>query len=330
MEQRSEIVFGIRNFFRGRGFFEAETPVMVASPDMEPHLSPFATELQRNDGQSLAAHLITSPEYSLKKLLAGGYEKVFELARCFRNGEPWNSQHNPEFTMLEWYRSGADYTDIMRDTEELTAELCEQVNGSTRIEYDGRQFDLAAPWQRLSVGEAFDRHTGLDLAAGIDDPERFIALARDKGYNLSDDENFDDTFYKIFLSDIEPQLGQQEPVILYDFPRSMAALARLKPTDHRFAERFEVYVRGIELCNAFSELTDPAEQEKRFLAEQAERQKLGLPTFPLDKQLLTALQDIDQAAGIALGVDRLVMLLTDAPSIENVLFFPAKDIFSNK
>ncbi|HTK05517.1 MAG TPA: EF-P lysine aminoacylase EpmA [Candidatus Eisenbacteria bacterium] len=329
MEKRAAIIAGVRSFFASRGFMEAETPTIVAYPGMEPHLDPFATTLRRNDGAGFAAHLITSPEYSLKKLLAAGLPKIFDITRCYRDGEPWDGGHNPEFTMIEWYRADADYTAIMRDTEELAAELAAKTTGSAKIRYQGRTLDLSAPWPRMTVAEAMDRYAGIDLAAGIDDPERFRAAVEAKGCPTDPKDAFDDVFFRIFLRDVEPKLGDDgRPVILYEYPRSMAALARLKPGDGRYAERFEAYCGGMELCNAFSELNDAAEQRRRLEEEQAQRASLGRPVYGLDEDFLEAVGKMPPSAGIALGVDRLVMLLTDAPTIRDVLFFPAGDLFT--
>ncbi|MFC1638817.1 EF-P lysine aminoacylase EpmA [Patescibacteria group bacterium] len=327
MHLRSEILFGIRRFFRDAGFLEVETPTVVALPGMEPNLEPFRTEVARNDGARFPAHLITSPEYSLKKLLASGYERVFEITRCYRNGEPWDGGHNPEFTMIEWYRAHADYTAIMEDTERLAERLAVESHGSPRVSWRGSELDLSAPWPRLTVAEAFERYAGLDLAAGIDDPDGFRAAARAAGYDVKDTDSFDDVFFRVFLRDIEPQLGRGRPVILHEYPRQMAALARLKPGDPRFAERFEAYAAGVELCNAFSELNDADEQRRRLEEEAAERARLGRETYPIDEDFLEAVGRMPDSAGIALGVDRLVMLLTNAQDISDVLFFPAKDIF---
>jgi len=328
LESRSEIVFGIREFFRGRGFLEVETPTVVALPGMEPNLEPLQTEVTRNDGARFAAHLITSPEYACKKLLAAGFRRIFEITRCYRNGEPWDGGHNPEFTMIEWYRAAADYTAIMADTEELVAELAQRFRGGTKIAYQGRDIDVAAPWDRLTVAEAFERFVGIDLTAMIDDPERFRQALTERGLEAGDGDTFDDMFFRVFLRDIEPRLGEKKPVILYEYPRQMASLARIKVADPRFAERFEAYACGLELCNAFSELTDASEQARRLEEEAAERVRLGRHAYPIDRQFIEAVGMMPEAAGIALGVDRLVMLLTDTPTIKDVLFFPANDIFN--
>lgn len=343
---RGKILVAVRNFFLERGFVEAETPVVVSHAGMEPHLDPFVTEVTELDGERHPAFLITSPEYSLKKLLAGGLDKVFEIARCFRNGEPWSNQsgggggrHNPEFTMIEWYRSGTDYTTLMEDTESLVASVAAEVIGGpcrSRVTWQGIEVDFSVPWPRLSVTEAFRRYAGVDLLAGIGNPEHFMAMAVARGIVVSENDSFDDVFFKIFLRDIEPKLGMPDegedrarPVILYDYPRSMAALARLKAGDSRLAERFEVYCCGLELANAFSELIDAEEQRRRLEDEQAERRRLGKLAVPIDEQFLEAVSLMPESAGIAFGLDRLVMLLTDSRDIRDVLFFPADDLFGS-
>lgn len=330
METRAAIIAGIRDFFASRGFLEAETPTLVAHPGMEPHLDPFRTSLFRHDGAAFDACLITSPEYAMKKLLAAGLPRIFEITRCYRNGEPWDGSHNPEFTMIEWYRADADYRALMRDTEELAAGLAEKIGGSPRIRHRGKEIDLAPPWPRMTVAEAMAEYAGIDLGRGIDDPERFRADVEAKGCPTAPGDEFDDVFFRIFLRDVEPKLGVDRPLILCEYPRSMAALARLKADDPRYAERFEAYCGGMELCNAFSELNDGPEQRRRLEEEAALRRRLGRPDHGIDEDFIEAVGKMPQSAGIALGVDRLVMLLTDAPSIRDVLFFPAGDLFNSE
>lgn len=324
---RGRIIAAMRGFFVSRGFTEAETPTVVPSPGMEPNLSPFETRVTTADGRSFEAGLITSPEYAMKRLLAAGYERVFEIARVYRNAEPVGGLHNPEFTMIEWYRANEDYTAIMRDTEEMVAAVAKEALGSSTITFHGETIDLSAPWERLSVAEAFTKYADMDLASGIDDQEAFIVEAARRG-TVNGDESFEDVFFKVFLTHIEPKLGRGKPTILYDYPRSMAALSKVKDADPRFAERFEVYVAGIELCNAYTELTDAAEQHRRLVQEAEERRAAGKKVFPIDEDFISAVAAMPKAGGIALGVDRLVLLLTDASNLRDVLYFPAQDTFS--
>jgi lysyl-tRNA synthetase class 2 len=326
--QRAEIIFAIRNFFRERDFLEVETPTMVAHPGMEPNLDLFTTEVVRNDGVKFPAYLITSPEYACKKLLAAGFERIFEIAHCYRNSEPWSEQHNPEFTMIEWYRTGVDYRTLMEDTEQLVQTLAEKLFGRTVIEFREQRLDVSTPWPRLTTAEAFNRYANLELAPLLDDVEKFRAVVLEKGCQVSENDSFNDLFFKIFLRDIEPNLGRDKPVFLCDYPRGMAALARLSSHDPRWAERFEVYACGLELANAFSELTDGREQLQRLCNEQQERAKLGKIVPTIDEDFISAVAQMPPAAGIALGVDRLVMLLTNTPTIQDVIFFPARDLFS--
>ncbi|MFH2062891.1 MAG: EF-P lysine aminoacylase EpmA [bacterium] len=324
---RSEIVFGIRQFFRQLGFAEVETPTVVPHPGMEPNLDPFETEVIGQGGERYCAGLITSPEYALKKLLAAGYGRVFEITRCYRNREPWGGRHNPEFAMIEWYRSGADYCAIMEDTERLVGTLAVALHGKSKVEWRGNQIDLSAPWERLTVAEAFRRSTDIDLDEMVDDPEGFRKSVRAAGYETADDDSVDDLFFRVFLRDVEPNLGFGRPVFLCDYPRQMASLSRLKPSDPRYAERFEAYACGMELCNAFSELNDPAEQRRRLEEERQARIDAGKIAFPIDDDFVEAVGHMPDSAGIALGIDRLVMLLTDAGSIEDVTYFPAAGLF---
>jgi lysyl-tRNA synthetase class 2 len=335
MEKRAEIVGAVREFFRARDFLEVETPTVVALPGMEPHLDPFRTEMVEMNGAVHQSYLITSPEYAMKKLLAGGLPRIFEITRCYRNGEPWDGSHNPEFGMIEWYRADADYTAIMKDMEEMVADVAQKVTGSMRIVYQGMKIDLTPPWPRMTVAEAMKKFAGIDVAKGIDDLAWFRSEVEAKGCPTGADDTFDDMFFRIFLRDVEPKLGSDDadtngvirPLILCEYPRSMAALARLKPEDARFAERFEAYCGGMELANAFSELNDAVEQRRRLDEERTLRATLGRHVYGLDEQFIEAVGQMPKCAGIALGIDRLVMLLTDASSIRDVLFFPASDIF---
>jgi elongation factor P--(R)-beta-lysine ligase len=364
---RQKVMESIRDFFASEGFIEAEAPLLVRSPDLSPNLAPLKTELIDSKGGKHDAFLITSPEFSMKKLLAAGFNKVFSLGKVFRNGEPWGGSHNPEFTMLEWYRAGADYRKMMDDTERLVkfcadachAEQCQSEQCRRPVEARQEKTGLSIlrqaqddrhgaasrslattekPWKRLSIKETF---AGIGL--NLDDlltRDTMAKAAADRGYRISANDSFDDCFFKIFLTEIEPKLCRAVPTerrdgapsvvegtILYDYPVQMAALARPKPEDPRYAERFEVFLGGLELCNCFSELTDPAEQRRRFEKENEERRRLGKEKPPIDEDLLAALGKIRSATGNALGVDRLVMLLTGAKSIEDVMLFPASELF---
>src|SRR5579884_1582850 len=249
---RERVVDGIRRFFKARGFVEVETPLLVSHPGMEPHLEVFETELRTASGRRSRAFLTTSPEYAMKKLLAAGLPRIFQVCKAFRNGEEVSRGHNPEFTMLEWYRANADYTALMDDCEALLGEL-----GSP------------GPIERLSVEEAFRRYAGLSL----DD------LAPDA------ETTWEQAFHLVLLDKVEPHLRR---TILYDYPIQLAALARAKPSDPRFAERFELYVGGLELANAFSELVDPVEQRRRLEAERKERMALGRTVYDLDEDFIRA------------------------------------------
>jgi elongation factor P--(R)-beta-lysine ligase len=338
--KRKKIMEAIRDFFALEGFAEIETPLLVRSPGMEPNLAPFKTTLTNEVGKKFEGYLITSPEYSCKKMLGAGMDKIFSLGKVFRNNEPFGGTHNPEFTLLEWYRAGADYEKIMDDTERLVA-FCAPEAKSRLEEVSPRPlpakadsknlqpttYNLTAPWARTSVKAAFAQ-IGLNLDQ-ILTRDKMAEAAVARGYAVSPDDTFDDCFFKIFLTEIEPRLGKDKPVFLYDYPIQMAALARPKAADPRYAERFEAYANGLELCNAFSELVDPQEQRRRFEEEAKERARLGKDVAPTDDDLLAALGGIKSAAGNALGVDRLVMLLTGAKSIDDVLLFPASEMFEN-
>lgn len=322
---RARIVAAIRRFFDDRGFVEVETPALQVSPGLEPHLNAFETALAEpiRDGPVTRMYLHTSPEFAMKKLLAAGEEKIFQIARCYRNGER-SPAHHPEFAMLEWYRAGANYRDLWTDCEELLAAAAEAA-GVERFERAGKSADPRARWRRIGVCEAFEEHAGIDLAATMDDapdPSPLIEAARSVGVRTGPGDRWEDVFFRIFLARVEPHLGVGAPAILYDYPASMAALARLRP-DRRFAERFEVFACGLELANGYGELTDPAEQRARFEADRALRSELRGSAYPIDEDFLAALErGLPDCAGIALGVDRLAMLATGAARIEDVLWAP--------
>jgi lysyl-tRNA synthetase class 2 len=328
LKGRGAILARTRGFFAAAGFTEVETPCLVVSPGMEPHLKPFATELVAPGGPARPRYLHTSPEFAMKKLLVAGESRIWQLARVFRNGER-SATHHPEFTMLEWYRAGASWRDLVGDCRALlTAAL--EAGGRDELVWAGRASDPRRPWQMLSVEEAFRRHAGIDLLATAPDPEqpdldRLARAAAAAGIAAHDGDRWDDLFFRIMLERIEPELGHPVPTVLYDYPLSMAALARPSPADRRVAERFELYVAGLELANGFGELTDAAVQAARFARESDLRQQLYGERLPVDPEFLAALRHgMPESAGIALGFDRLVMVATGADHIEQVLWAPVE------
>lgn len=320
--RRGKITQGIRQYFLQEGFIEIETPCLVPSPGMEPHLAALEVLVTCPDGARKKMYLHTSPEYYMKKLLARGWDKIFQICRVFRDGE-FGDTHEVEFTMLEWYRTHADYLKIMEDCEGLLHYLSLAVLGQTGLSYRGKIIDLSPPAERVSVSRAMQIYGRVDIQKNPDGPS-LLEEANSRGYRFEPGGiySFDEVFFKIFLEEVEPRLGNSKPTFLYEYPASMAALARLKPENPLWAERFELYVGGLELANAFSELVDPVEQRRRFESEQRLRAVLGKPLYPIDEELLEALSRMPPSAGIALGVDRLVMLLCDAPRIQEVLAFP--------
>jgi lysyl-tRNA synthetase class 2 len=324
---RGRILGAVRDFFAAAGYVEVDTPALQVSPGLEPHLRAFATMLHDpRDGSARPRYLHTSPEFAMKKLVAGGLPRIWQLAHAFRDGER-SATHHPEFSMLEWYRAGAGYRDLMAECEALLR-CVQQAAGAEALRWRGRSADARQAWQRLTVAEAFERHAGIDLLATARDPARpdaaLLAAAAERiGIAPHPGDDWESLFFRIFLERIEPKLGTPAPTILYDYPLALAALARPKPGDPRLAERFELYVCGLELANAFGELTDPAEQRRRFDADQARKQALYGETYPIDEDFLAALEHgLPECAGIALGFDRLVMLATGADHIEEVLWGP--------
>jgi elongation factor P--(R)-beta-lysine ligase len=329
LERRGHMLAALRGFFAERGFVEVDTPALQASPGLEPHLRAFATEVHDpRDGAVLPRYLHTSPEFAMKKLLVAGLPRIWQLAHAFRDGER-GATHHPEFALLEWYRAGASWRDLIDDCEELLRR-CQQAAGAEALAWHGRSTDATLPFERLSVAEAFARHAGIDILAAAPDPLHpdlalLAAAARGIGIEPHSGDDWEALYFRIFLERIEPNLGLGTPTVLYGYPVSMAALARRDPADPRLAERFELYVCGLELANAFGELTDPVEQCARFRADQTRKQALYGEIYPIDEDFLAALEyGMPPAAGIALGFDRLVMLATGADDIEDVLWAPVR------
>ncbi len=328
LETRAKIVSATRAFFDAREYLEVETPLVVAKPGMEPHLEPFQTTVRDPFGNPYEAFLITSPEYAMKKLLVAGFSKIYQITKCFRNGEAFEGRHNPEFTMIEWYRTGTDYRGIMDDTEALVKYVAELALGKTEITWRGVSIDLGQPWERLTVRDAMKTYAQVDLDAALSDKKILIEAAAALGHALPEDVSWDDAFFSVFLNVVEPHLGATRPTFLYEYPVSMAALSKPSSLDPRYAERFELYVGGLELANAYTELTDAKEQRRRLEEERDLRAQLGRIRYDLDEDFVAALEEgMPAAGGIALGVDRLVMLLLGEEDIRSVTTFPADTMF---
>lgn len=347
---REQVNRAIREFFALKKFHEIEVPLLAPALPAESYLEVFETVLLDRNRRARRAYLTTSPEMFLKKLLVSGVGDCFSLTKSFRNTENLSKTHNPEFTILEWYEVGKNYKDLMKTTEELFCFILDQVysssepkasrevslnNRSSRLRlnkkrraltYQGQTIDLTPPWERISMVEAFQKYAGVDLLDCLT-REGIAPVALKKGYQ-TENATWEELFHQIYLNEVEPHFGKGKPTIIYDFPSQMAALAKKKSDDSRFAERFEVYIAGLELGDCYSELTDWKEQEARFEAETQERKRLGKTAYAYDQDLIEALKaGLPECSGLALGVDRTVMLFADVPDIADVLFFPASEMW---
>ncbi len=291
---RATILTAIRAFFSTRGYLEVETPIRIPAPAPEACIDAIPSE---------EWFLQTSPELCMKRLLAAGFARIFQICKCFRREER-GRRHLTEFTMLEWYAAGSDYFDMMDETASLIRSVAETAGARGRLSYQGHVVDLAGPWDRMTVAEAFARYGALSL-------ERSLEV---------------DRFDEVIALEIEPRLGFRRPLFLYDYPAASGALARLKGDDPTVAERFELYIAGMELCNAFTELTDPAAQRIRFEKEEALRRRAGRTPYPSPEPFLEALPHMPGSGGNALGVDRLIMLLADADAIDRVVAFTPESL----
>jgi lysyl-tRNA synthetase class 2 len=321
---RGRIAAALRAWFAGRGFVEVETAALQVSPGNETHLHAFGTELIGPGGERHPLYLRTSPEFACKKLLAAGEARIFDFARVFRNRER-GALHHPEFTMMEWYRANEPYETLMEDCAALMGEAARAADAKQFL-FRGKIVDPFAEPERVTVAEAFERHVGIDLLATISggngDRKLLAAVAATAGVATAADDTWGDIFSRILAERVEPHLGIARATILYEYPLPLAALARPKPGSAKLAERFEFYACGVELANAFGELTDVAEQRARFAAAMAEKQRIHGERYPVDADFLAALAQMPQASGIALGFDRLVMLATGAQRIEQVIWTP--------
>ncbi|NVD37399.1 EF-P lysine aminoacylase GenX [Ensifer sp. HO-A22] len=328
---RNRIQSALRRFFDERDFIEVDTATLQVSPGNEAHLHAFATQALNHDGSAHPLYLHTSPEFACKKLVAAGEKRIACFAHVYRNRER-GPLHHPEFTMLEWYRAGETYETLMRDCAEILA-LAAETTGVRQFTFQGRTSDPFAAPERLAVAEAFERFAGIDLIASIapdgeTDRETLAAAMITAGLRVAVDDTWADLFSRVLVEKVEPHLGFGRATILYEYPVAEAALARPTARDHRVAERFELYACGVELANAFGELTDASEQRRRFEMEMAEKARVYGETYPIDEDFLAALAIMPEASGIALGFDRLVMLATGATRIDQVLWAPVAETAS--
>ncbi len=320
LQARQVIIRAIRQHFDAQHFDEVETPILQVCPVIDAHIRAFATDLRGIDGNiAQRLYLHTSPEFEMKKLMVAGMEKIYQICHVFRNAEN-SSRHSPEFTMIEWYRTQADYTDMMNDCVALLKNCAKAVN-ITHYRYKEHQCDPFLKWEKLTVCEAFERYAGIKLEDFLEDKVGFKKAVEALGLHTAEDDGWDDLFFRVMDDKIEPFLGMKRPTFLCDYPVSMASLSRKKQDDPRFAERFELYICGLELANAFSELTDAVEQRKRYDIEMDEKERIYGERYPLDEEFIAALEHgMPESGGIALGIDRLIMLATGAEDIGQVLW----------
>jgi len=323
-DDRIEIIKLIRQYFWSQNFVETDTPVAVRYPGQEPYLNPVPVNIHDPDGKEEKFYLHTSPEFAMKKLLAAGYGKIFQITKCFRDYEEFGGLHNTEFTMIEWYRSPGNFMEIMDDTEQLFKFVAEKFSTDS-VEYKGNKISINRFWHKMTMKEVWKNFLNVEL----DDYLEIGSLKKlviEHGYQADDNDAYEDLFYKIFLNKIEPFLGLESPVFIYNYPACMASLSRLCEGDSRYAERFELYAGGLELANAFGELTDAEEQKIRLEEDREHRKQLGKEVFPVDSSFIDALKSgISEAGGIALGVDRMVLLFTGAKDINEVIFQSIND-----
>jgi lysyl-tRNA synthetase class 2 len=325
---RGEIVHALRDLFAELAFVEVETPALQVSPGNEIHLQAFGTELAHADRRD-RRFLRTSPEFACKKLIAAGERRIVEFARVFRNGER-SALHHPEFTMLEWYRANEPYETIIDDCFAVIAQVASTA-GSRQFVWRGQAADPFASPERITVANAFARHAGIDLLATLSeddgpDREQLAAYAGDAGIVIAEDDTWGDIFSRVMAEKIEPGLGLGCATILDEYPAEMSALARPKASDPRVAERFEIFLCGVELANGFGELTNAGEQRRRLLAQMDAKYRIYHERYPIDDDFISALRIMPPASGVALGLDRLVMLAAGATHIEQVLWAPVAEL----
>lgn len=324
---RNRVQAALRDYFARHDFVEVDTAALQVSPGNETHLHAFASQYHAPDGETEGYYLHTSPEFACKKLLAAGEERIFTFAHVYRNREK-SPTHQPEFTMLEWYRVGEPYEALMEDCGALLRLAAEAV-GQRIFRFGDMECDPSLEPERLTVADAFARHAGMDLLAtvgpdGETNREALFSLVRAAGMRTAEDDTWSDLFSRVLVEKIEPHLGKGRATILMEYPAAEAALARRSPGNSRVSERFELYACGVELANAFGELTDPVEQRRRFEMEMAEKARIYGETYPVDEDFLAALAIMPEASGAALGFDRLAMLASGATRIDQVMWAPMR------
>jgi len=320
-KKRAELMQAVRSFFIHRGYLEIDPPIASPWPSLDSNIDSVKVKIHDMNGNPSELFLHTSPEHAMKKLLAAGSGDIFFLGKVFRDSEI-TDLHNPEFTMAEWYKNGASYNEIMDETEDLIIYCAERVTGSLNISYQGESIDLSSPWGRISVKELFDDKAGIDIDKCMSLNSIREAAAKTSVF-FKDDDDWDTIFFRIFMEKIEPELGFKRPCFVTDYPAKNPLMAKLKDSDPNYVERAELFIAGIELANGYTELTDGNELLKRFRKEQ----ELRPDNLPIDTDLIKALNTgMPECSGIALGIDRLLMLLLDKKSINDVILFPTKEM----
>ncbi|MDR0462730.1 MAG: EF-P lysine aminoacylase GenX [Pseudomonadales bacterium] len=328
---REKVVQGLRAWFVQENFHEVETPLLLPIPTTEPYYDVFGTDLKIFGEEVRRAYLAPSPEFQMKKLLAAGLKNIYQIDKCFRNNEGKSKIHQTEFTMLEYYRAQTTYEKLMIDMEEMFLFVLRHINQdetSTILKYQSHSFDLAQPFERLTVAQAFKKYANIDEEILLSE-EKLKLAAQKKGYHVDENTIWEEVFNQILLNEIEVYLGAERPTILYEYPKSQAALARLTPGKPDCADRFELWIAGLEIGNAYGELIDAKEQKQRCLEEIKTCKKLGKTYVEdFDHDFIEALENItDDCSGIAMGVDRMIMLFADVDNIDEVTFFPTSELF---
>lgn len=319
IEKRFLVNRAVREFFWNQQFLEVETPLFVAAAGQEPYLHPFTSTIDNGWGKKFKGFFITSPEYAMKKLLVGGFTKIFHLSKVFRGNEEFGGTHNPEFTMIEWYRAHEGYRQLGDDIQELVRFVAQKI-GETAFEN--------VTFERISMKEIWKKYVNVNLDDYLT-RGAIVKLGVEKGYPIQETEMYEDVFFRIFLNEVEMKLV--EPTIIYEYPKALASLARECPENPAYVERIEAYMGGVELANGFGELTDAGEQRRRFVEEHALRKQLGNEEIPIDEDFLRALEaGMPEATGIALGIDRLAMVLLKTAQINELLPFSAKEMFDSE